>query len=99
MDKWILEMTDSNEFIDVLDPMPLASLATLIGGVIKDPIESRLKRIREVDENEWNAMPNEDRRKLVDDEFDVTKSWAYLKPITKFELKIIESDIYKGLID
>ena len=58
-----------------------------------------MSTIHEVDENEWNAMPNEDRRKLVDEELDVTKSWAYLKPITKYELKLIESDIYKGLTE
>ena len=89
-------MTDSDEFIELLDPMPLASLATLIGGVVKDPIVSRFKN-KEVDENEWQSMPNEDRRELIDNEFDVTKDWAYLKPITKFELKNIEADIYKGL--
>ena len=58
-----------------------------------------MSTIHEVDENEWNAMPNEDRRKLVDEELDVTKSWAYLKPITKFELKNIEADIYKDLTE
>lgn len=89
-------MTDSDEFIELLDPMPLASLATLIGGAVKDPIVSRFKN-KEVDENEWQSMPNEDRRELIDNEFDVTKDWAYLKPITKFELKNIEADIYKGL--
>jgi hypothetical protein len=89
----------SDEFLELIDPMPLASLATLIGGVIKDPLKSRLKSIREVDENEWQSMPNEDRRELIDNEFDVTKDWAYLKPITKFELKNIEADIYKGLLD
>jgi hypothetical protein len=98
VDKWIFEMTDSNEFIELLDPMPLASLATLIGGAVKDPIVSRFKN-KEVDENEWQSMPNEDRRELIDNEFDVTKDWAYLKPITKFELKNIEADIYKGLLD
>tara|TARA_B110000495_G_C23029415_1_gene612564 strand:- start:617 stop:916 length:300 start_codon:yes stop_codon:yes gene_type:complete len=96
VDKWIFEMTDSDEFIELLDPMPLASLATLIGGAVKDPIVSRFKN-KEVDENEWQSMPNEDRRELIDNEFDVTKDWAYLKPITKFELKNIEADIYKGL--
>ena len=89
-------MIDSDEFIELLDPMPLASLATLIGGAVKDPIVSRFKN-KEVDENEWQSMPNEDRRELIDNEFDVTKDWAYLKPITKFELKNIEADIYKGL--
>jgi hypothetical protein len=99
MEKRVFEMIDSNEFIELLDPMPLASLAMLIGGAVKDPIESRFKRVKEVDENEWQSMPNQDRRELIDDEFDVTKDWAYLKPITKFELKNIESEIYKGLVD
>jgi len=92
-------MMYSDEFLELIDPMPLASLATLIGSAVKDPIEARFKRVKEVDENEWQSMPNEDRRELIDNEFDVTKDWAYLKPITKFELKNIEADIYKGLTD
>lgn len=53
--------------------------------------------LAEVDVNDWMGMDNEHRRELLDDEFDVTKDWSDLKPITKYELKKLEADVYKEL--
>ena len=53
--------------------------------------------LAEVTADDWMGMPNEDRRELLDDEFDVTKDWSDLKPITKYELELLEADVYKQL--
>ena len=42
-------------------------------------------------------MPNQERRKYVDDEFDVTREWDYLTPKIKYRLKTIEALVYKNL--
>ena len=42
-------------------------------------------------------MPNQERRKYVDDESDVMREWDYLSPKIKYSLKTIEALVYKNL--
>ena len=50
-----------------------------------------------MDKDKWNSMPNQERRKYVDDESDVTREWDYLSPKIKYSLKTIEALVYKNL--
>jgi hypothetical protein len=83
----------------LLDPAPVASLATLLGGAVKDPIENKVRSLftKEVDGAEWTTMTQEERRnELLEQAIDIGqedldlvagKDWADLLPTIKWKLK------------
>ena len=87
------------DFSALLDPAPVASLATLLGSAVKDPIENRVRDLftKEVEGAEWTAMTQEERRNelieqaidIGEEDLDLTagKDWADLLPIIKWKLK------------
>jgi hypothetical protein len=92
-----------------LDPAPIASLVTMIGQNIKDPIENAIrKKFSEVNGSDWTQMTQEQRRNAVlssnvnleeDNSLHLIagKDWSYLTPATKQKLESIEAETYKDL--
>jgi len=104
-------MENADEDISAfLDPAPLASIATLIGQNLKDPILNKLRG--ESASSDWTHMTQEQRRTwLIENAIDIQdedlhsvsgKDWTDLLPTIKYKLEnstemAIEAETYRNL--
>ena len=89
-----------------LDPAPIASLATILGQNVKDPMIDVIKRKihHEASGRDWTHMTQEQRRtELIEKAIDIGdqdlylvagKDWADLLPATKWKLDNSTENVY-----
>ena len=103
-------MEDADEDISAfLDPAPIASLATMVGQNIKDPLLGAIRKKihHEASGRDWTHMTQEQRRnELIEKAIDIGdqdlylvagKDWADLLPATKWKLENSTEDVYDSI--